>query len=103
MRIFLMTAAAVAITAFVVIVVVPAAFRAVGMYRINRAGPRPLRPAHHVLWRDPESEERRDLRNGPGGADGAPSPPFRFLEEHRAGSQPCVSVMDGRSRRWRVK
>ena len=103
MRTLLLTAAAVAITAFVVLVVVPAAFRAVGMYRINRAGPRPLRRADHVLWRDPQAEGPLDLRNGPGGADGAPAPPFRFLEEHRIGSQPCVSVMDGRSRRWRVK
>jgi hypothetical protein len=44
-----------------------------------------------------------DLVSGPGGADGQPSAPFRFLEEHLGGSQPCVSVIDDRGRRWRVK
>jgi hypothetical protein len=43
------------------------------------------------------------MTNGPGGAGGAPAPPFRFLEEHATGSQPCVSVHDARGRRWRVK
>ncbi len=32
-----------------------------------------------------------------------PVPPFRFLEEHHTGSQPCVAVRDARNRRWRVK
>jgi hypothetical protein len=41
--------------------------------------------------------------NGPGGGDYIPVAPFSFLEEHRAGSQPCVSVHDARGRRWRVK
>ena len=33
---------------------------------------------------------------GPGGPDGAPQPPFTFVEEHFDGSQPCVSVRDAR-------
>jgi hypothetical protein len=78
-------------------------WRAVGAYKINRAGPRPLAGGRHVLWRDPGSVEQLDLRNGPGGPDGSPVPPFEFLEEHRVGSQPCVSVVDANSRRWRVK
>jgi hypothetical protein len=32
-----------------------------------------------------------------------PVPPYSFLEEHTAGSQPCVSVRDARGRRWRIK
>jgi hypothetical protein len=76
-------------------------WRALGAYQINRAGPRPLLPARQVLWQEPDG--RGDLTAGPGGADGAPSAPFEFLEEHDTGSQPCVSVLDGRGRRWRVK
>ena len=78
-------------------------WRAIGAYRISRAGPRPLRSSRHVIWRDPGPVERLDLANGPGGPDGAPEPPFRFVEEHLAGSQPCLSVDDARGRRWRVK
>src|SRR5262245_54880219 len=44
-----------------------------------------------------------DPAGGPGGADGAPVPPFTFTEERLAGSPPCVSVTDGRGRQWRVK
>jgi hypothetical protein len=76
---------------------------AIGMYRIHRAGPRPLRHARHVIWRDPGAVESLDLCGGPGGATGAPAPPFRFLEEHATGTHPCVSVLDARGRRWRIK
>jgi hypothetical protein len=47
--------------------------------------------------------ERLDLAAGPGGPAVAPSPPYRFIEEHTSGSQPCVSVLDANGRRWRVK
>jgi hypothetical protein len=76
---------------------------AVGAYRIRRAGPRPLSATRHTIWRDPGAVEALDLIDGPGGSGGAPAPPFRFLEEHLTGSQPCVSVRDARGRRWRVK
>jgi hypothetical protein len=78
-------------------------WHAVGVYLIRRAGPRRLWATDHVLWRDPGVIERCDLAAGPGGPDGAPASPFRFVEEHLAGSQPCVSVLDRRGRRWRVK
>src|SRR5688500_16943941 len=74
-----------------------------GAYRIRRAGPRQLLASEHTIWRDPGAVESLDLTNGPGGPDGAPAPPFTFIEEHSIGSQPCVSVTDGRGRRWRVK
>ncbi len=74
-----------------------------GIYRIRRAGPRRLAASHHVLWRDPGDVSRLDMVNGPGGIDGAPAEPFRFVEEHLTGSQPCVAVKDGRNRLWRVK
>jgi len=74
-----------------------------GAWRISRAGPRPLASMRHVLWRDPGMIETLDMSAGPGGTGAAPVAPFRFLEEHEGGSQPCVSVEDGRGRRWRVK
>ena len=76
---------------------------AIGAYKINRAGPRRLLTSTHAIWRDPGSVEQLDMDNGPGGSDGAPAPPFQFLEEHTGGSQPCVSVEDARGKRWRVK
>jgi len=79
------------------------AWRAAGLYLIHRAGPRRLKASRHVLWRDPGAVEALNLAAGPGGPDGAPRPPFRFVEEHLNGSQPCVSVTDARGRRWRVK
>src|SRR5881392_2374857 len=77
-------------------------WHALGVYKVRRAGPRPLAAARHVLWRDPGDVERLDLVSGPGGRDCMPVPPYRFLAEHASGSQPCVSVIDGRDRRWRV-
>jgi hypothetical protein len=76
---------------------------AFGVYRIRRAGPRPLRAVRHAIWRDPGMIEHLDLAAGPGGPGGAPRPPFTFLEEHLTGSQPCVSISDAKGRRWRVK
>ncbi len=76
---------------------------ALGAYLIHRAGPRPLAAAEHSIWRDPGDVAALDLRRGPGGSDGAPVPPYSFIEEHTTGSQPCVSVSDARGRRWRVK
>ena len=78
-------------------------WQALGAWRIHRAGPRHLTTATRVLWRDPGDIASLDLAGGPGGSQGQPSPPFRFLEEHHGGSQPCVSVMDAGGRRWRVK
>ena len=80
-----------------------ATWSALSAWRVRRAGPRPLRPARHVLWQDPGAVASLDLADGPGGRDGRPSAPYRFIEEHMGGSQPCVSVTDARGRRWRVK
>jgi hypothetical protein len=74
-----------------------------GRWRIRRAGPRRLLATRHRIWREPSHEDSRDLRYGPGGAGGVPVPPFRFVEEHTSGSQPCVAVRDARDRLWRVK
>jgi hypothetical protein len=76
---------------------------AVSRYKIMTARERPLRARRQTLWRDPGEVERLDFRGGPGGPDGAPAPPFRFVEEHATGSNPCLSVRDARGRVWRVK
>lgn len=78
-------------------------WRAIGAYRLRKAGPRRLRATSHAIWRDPGAIERLTLAHGPGGPDGVPLPPFRFLEEHASGSQPCLSLVDARGRRWRAK
>ena len=92
-----------AATILVLALVVRGVWRVRGLYRIHRAGPRRLRATRHRIWRDPGPADERDLVYGPGGRHRAPAPPFVFLEEHTTGSQPCVSVIDRRRRRWRVK
>ena len=67
------------------------------------AGEPELEATRSFIWRDPGPAERLDLAAGPGGTDGKPAPPFKFIEEHTTGSQPCVSVRDRRDRVWRVK
>ena len=74
-----------------------------GRWKIRRAGPTRLVAIRHRIWREPTLADATDLRFGPGGSDGIPAPPFRFVEEHFAGSQPCVGVRDARDRLWRVK
>ena len=78
-------------------------WRARSMFRIWQAGARQLHSTRATIWRDPGAVESLDLAAGPGGQDGAPEPPFAFIEEHLGGSQPCVSVRDRRGRVWRVK
>ena len=87
----------------VVVALVHVAWLIIGAYRIRRAGPRRLRASNHVLWRDPGNVATLDLATGPGGSDMAPMGPFHFVDEPLTGSQPCVTVRDGRNRRWRVK
>jgi hypothetical protein len=71
--------------------------------QIRKAGPRRLSSSRHRIWRDPGPPTAETMRFGPGGREGAPRPPFRFVEEHLTGSQPCVAVRDAANRLWRVK
>ena len=72
--------------------------------RIRRVeGEAPLQSSRALIWRDPGAITPADLGAGPCGSDGAPAEPFHFVEEHDTGSQPCVSIRDGRGREWRVK
>jgi hypothetical protein len=76
---------------------------AVSRYKLLTARERPVRARRRTIWRDPGEVERLDFRNGPGGGEGPPAPPFRFVEEHDTGSNPCLSARDARGRTWRVK
>jgi hypothetical protein len=77
--------------------------RVKSILQLRRAAPRRLLATRHRLWRDPGPLSADDLRFGPGGRHGVPAAPFRFVQEHLAGSQPCVAVRDARDRLWRVK
>ena len=96
-------AAAVVAGAVVVTWLVFAFWRIRSEWRRRAAGAPPLHSTRALIWRDPGPAESLDLAAGPGGRDGAPVPPFRFIEEHASGSNPSVSVRDARGRTWRVK
>jgi hypothetical protein len=74
-----------------------------GVWRIRRAGPRPLLATRHRIWRDINTEEANYFRYGPGGRASVPEPPFEFVEELTTGSHPSVAVRDALKRLWRVK
>jgi hypothetical protein len=93
----------VAIGVSVGVIVVYLFWWAVSRYKVWAARERPLRARRVSLWRDPGEVERLDFRGGPGGREREPRPPFRFVEEHDTGSNPCMSVHDARGLRWRVK
>lgn len=76
---------------------------AASVYRRKTAPPAPEVAPLRTLWRDPGRVEHLDFAAGPGGREGAPRPPFRFTEEHLAGSNPCMSVRDAGGQVWRVK
>jgi len=76
---------------------------AVSRYKLLTARERPVRASRAAVWCDPGRVEGLDFRAGPGGPGGEPVPPFRFVEEHGTGSNPCLSVRDARGRTWRVK
>jgi hypothetical protein len=78
-------------------------WRARSWWRVRSAGPHPMRAVQRVIWRDPGDVAARDLSGGPGGTDGAPVPPFRFVAEQFGGSSPSMTVEDRLGRRWRVK
>jgi hypothetical protein len=74
-----------------------------GVWRIRRAGPRPLLATRHRIWHQVDALAANDLRYGPGGKAYVPAPPFQFVEELLTGSHPSVSVRDVKGRLWRVK
>ncbi len=85
------------------IVVVFSYWRVKSELKRRKEGEAPLRSSRHLVWRDPGAIAPDVLEAGPFGSDGEPAAPFRFIEEHDTGSQPCVSVRDARGHEWRVK
>lgn len=84
-------------------IVLPLVLRVRGRMKIREAGSPRLVAGRHRIWREPGTLDADVMRFGPGGRDGAPRPPFTFVEEHLTGSQPCVAVRDANGRLWRVK
>ena len=60
-------------------------------------------PRTAVLWVDPGDIRSRDLFYGPGGQDGQPKPPFKFVGEDEKGHNPKFDVRDGQGKKWKVK
>ena len=75
-------------------------WRMLSEWKRRREGPPPLHSRQAVIWREPGDIPALDLAAGPGEP---PEPPFQFIEEHSTGSQPTVSVRDGKGKEWRVK
>jgi hypothetical protein len=100
MRILVLYILVAATGTVVVVVCLHLLWRAVGAYRISRAGPRPLSSARHLIWRDPGPVHQLDFRSGPGGVDGAPGPPFRFFEEHQLDDPGVRKMFEEHSWAW---
>ena len=62
-----------------------------------------VRRGYKLIWRNPGAVERVDFRFGIGGPRLQPRPPFRFLKEDTAGTNPKVHVRDAKGREWAVK
>jgi len=61
------------------------------------------REATPILWRDPGDIRSRNLFYGPGDAELAPRPPFKFIEEDKSGESPKFKVSDANGAKWSVK
>jgi hypothetical protein len=62
-----------------------------------------LPPGENVIWTDPGDVASLDFTYGVGGQQGAPQPPFAFIEEDLSGPNPKVYVKDAAGRKWSVK
>lgn len=70
------------------------------------AAPKPTptpKPLTTRIWKDPGPIESLDLAGGPLGKDGAPQPPFTFIEENLKGSNPKIKIKDVHGIEWSVK
>lgn len=62
-----------------------------------------LPQGENILWTDPGDVASLDFQSGPGGTEGQPQPPFRFVQEDRSGTISKVNVIDHRGVAWNVK
>lgn len=56
----------------------------------------------HLIWNEPPGAGLV-LRHGPGGIDRRPTPPFRFIEEDKGGTNPKVRLEDSSGVEWIAK
>ena len=56
-----------------------------------------------IIWQDPGTVEELDFAAGPGSQKKVPAPPFTFIEENLAGSNPKINVKDANDTTWHVK
>jgi len=56
-----------------------------------------------VLWQQPGTITLRDWTWGPGGEARAPKPPFQFVAEDLAGTNPKIKIRDAKGDQWIVK
>ena len=56
-----------------------------------------------ILWREPGDIQTRNLLFGPGSAELAPAPPFKFVKESKKGESPKFDVEDAQGVVWTVK
>jgi hypothetical protein len=64
---------------------------------------KPIVPGKPIVWSDPGAVETLDFVNGVGGRERAPKPPFTFVEESIAGTNPKVKVTDANGEQWTAK
>jgi hypothetical protein len=62
-----------------------------------------FKTATPVVWKDPGNVSQLDFVGGVGGRDGAPVPPFTFVEEKFGGTAPKLDIKDARGRTYGVK
>src|SRR6202790_4077248 len=56
-----------------------------------------------LLWHDPGNVSKADLGGAVGTGFPAPKPPFTFIKEDMAGTQPKVILKDASGRTWNAK
>lgn len=61
------------------------------------------RLTHPVLWKQRDNIGSQDLFRGQGGEAHEPAPPFTFVDEDTAGTNPKFNVTDARGTSWRCK
>ena len=81
---------------------------AIGLSAVHARAEEPIKDlsvekSQPVLWTDPGSIRSRNLFYGPGGREGEPSTPVRFLDEDSGGTSPKFNVRDRDGKKWKVK
>ena len=62
-----------------------------------------LKDAKPVFWIDPGDIRSKDLFHGPGGRDGEPKLPLKYLKEDKGGTSPKFEVEDANGEKWKAK